>query len=228
MEAQLLIDRELDPNPCLPALVWAEGISMATCNTPLPPFVSGVVQKTREKGAALWPDDMKTRVRKMLKNGKYRASGRGKPASEFLLGAALKGSFPSINCPVDVNNAISLESGLPGSIFDVDRSGIQLLLRHGKKGENYIFNPSGQTIDLEDLLLVCRKDGKLWQPCGNPVKDSMSTKTGDGTRNVIAVIYAPAAMEVSELEFWAGRYAGLLAEHCRAASTGFSVISPGG
>jgi len=160
----------------------------------------------------------------MLRYGKYRPSGRGKPASEFLLRAAVQGEFPLVNCPVDVNNAISLDSGLPGSIFDADIAGRRLLLRRGLPGEKYVFNRSGQEIDLEDLLLVCRMTESGWSPCGNPVKDAMVTKITEATRDVIAVLYAPADEPEDELAGWAARYAELLAEQCGAQNTGYQVI----
>ena len=69
----------------------------------------------------------------MLRHGAYKPSGRGKPASEFLLHAALRGEFPLVHGPVDANNAISLASGLPGSIFDADLTGPRLFLRHGSR-----------------------------------------------------------------------------------------------
>ena len=92
-----------------------------------------------------------------------------------------------MNGPVDVNNAVSLQWGYPASIFDAALSGWDLLLRRGMPGERYIFNPSGQAIELEDLLCVCRKVDGAWVPCGNPVKDSMATKTSPATTQVVAV-----------------------------------------
>ncbi len=164
----------------------------------------------------------------MLRFGKYRPSGRGKPASEFLLRAARDDRFPVINAPVDVNNAISLASGFPGSLFDADLTGPGLHLRHGRAGEAYVFNASGQTIDLEDLLLVCRKIESGWEPCGNPVKDSMATKIGEETRDVLAVLYVPADEPLASAERWADRYAGLLKDHCRAQRVGFVVVTKSG
>jgi len=143
------------------------------------------------------PLEVRQRVRKMLRHGKYKPAGRSKPASEFLLRAALSESFPLINEPVDVNNAVSLESGFPGSIFDADISGRHLLIRRGLPNEQYVFNPSGQTIDLQDLLLVSRKTETGWEPCGNPVKDAMITKISADTVNVVAVLYAPIDEPIS-------------------------------
>lgn len=210
--------------PVLPALIWAEGITTPRPTGTPPVFLAEILAEVEDAGEGFIPVEMRRRVRGMLRHGRYKPSGRGKPASEFLLQAALNGSFPLVNGPVDVNNAISLASGLPGSIFDADLSGAHLLLRRGWHEESYRFNPTGQTIDLEDLLLVCRRAGEVWEPCGNPVKDAMVTKIHCGTRRVAAVLYAPADEPVSSLEGWAARYAEFLTTHCKAATAGYKVV----
>ncbi|MCX6095069.1 MAG: phenylalanine--tRNA ligase beta subunit-related protein [Candidatus Bipolaricaulota bacterium] len=216
------LDPGLSPPPVLPGLVWAEGVRVLPSASP-PPFLADILARVREAGEGFVPQAVRDEVRAMLRFGRYKPSGRGKPASEFLLRAALGGEFPLVNGPVDVNNAVSLESGLPGSIFDADLSGRDLQLRRGEPGESYVFNPSGQAIDLEDLLVVCRRVGDVWQPCGNPVKDSMATKIHAGTTNVVAVLYAPASESASALGRWCERYAELLSSHCGAKRAGFRV-----
>ena len=219
----LQIDRSLTPSPVLPALIYAEGIAPPEQTKDAPSFLAEAITRARATGEGFIPAEIRTRVRRMLKHGKYRASGRGRPASEFLLRAALTGEFPLINGPVDVNNAISLISGLPGSIFDADISGRELLLRWGLPRESYVFNRSGQTIDLEDLLVVCRSTGGGWEPCGNPVKDAMTTKVTEETRNVIAVLYAPVDEPVERLASFAARYAELLRTHCGGERAGYQI-----
>jgi len=215
----------LTPSPAAVALIWAEGIAPPVPTEEVPPFLAALLDEAERAGRAYVPDEVRASVRQMLRFGKYRASGRGKPASEFLLRAAIDGSFPLVNGPVDVNNAVSLHSGLPGSLFDAALSGRSLLLRRGRPGESYVFNRSGQTIDLEDLLLVCRRTGAGWEPCGNPVKDSMATKIRAETRDVVAVLYAPTDEPRDRLETWAARYADLLASHCEAEETGFCIAT---
>jgi len=223
-EYRLELDPSLSPCPTLPAIVWAEGIEAPSPTEVVPPFISEPVARSQEVGDAFLSQEMRQRVRQIFRHGKYKPSGRGKPASEFLLRVAIGGSFPLVNGPVDVNNAISLESGLPGSIFDAELSGTRLLLRHGLPGEEYVFNPSGQTIDLEDLLVVCRKTADGWEPCGNAVKDSMATKIHAETRNVIAVLYAPIDEPPDVVRDWATRYAELLSSHCGADCVGYHVV----
>jgi len=222
----LEIDESVDPCPAMFALIWAEGILPPTAPTHPPTFLNLLLKATVDVGEEAVPSSVRQRVRKILRHGKYKPSGRSKPASEFLLRAALSESFPLVNGPVDVNNAISLESGFPGSIFDVALSGKRLLIRRGLPEEAYVFNPSGQTIDLEDLLLVCRKTQDGWEACGNPVKDAMTTKISAITTDVVAVLYVPVDEPAASVEALAQRYATLLADHCGAANSGYHVITP--
>ena len=223
---QLEIDDSLSPCPAIFGLIWAEGIRPPTTPSAAPEFLRSLLSAAAKEGEEYVPLIVRQRVRKILRHGKYKPSGRGKPASEFLLRAALSETFPLVNGPVDVNNAISLESGFPGSIFDTNLSGRHLLIRRGLPDEEYVFNPSGQMIDLQDLLLVCRKTDAGWEACGNPVKDAMVTKISADTENVIAVLVMPLDEPRSSIERWLQRYANLLTDHCGAISSGFQVIAP--
>ena len=224
----LEIDAALVPCPATFGLIWAEGIRPTTTPAEPPAFLEPLLSAALDVGEEYVPLEVRQRVRKILRYGKYKPSGRSKPASEFLLRAALSESFPLVNGPVDVNNAISLESGFPGSIFDAVLSGRQLLIRRGFPDEKYVFNPSGQTIDLQDLLLVCRRTDNGWEACGNPVKDAMTTKISADTVSVIAVLYAPVDEPISSVEDWSRRYAATLAEHCGASESGYEGIVPDG
>jgi DNA/RNA-binding domain of Phe-tRNA-synthetase-like protein len=220
----LVMDPSFTPASVRPALVW--GLDMGVDVAPTaeaPAFLSGLLARVRSAGEAFLPPERKAAVRAMLRHGKYKPAGRSKPSSEYLLAAALESAFPLINGPVDVNNAVSLEWGYPASIFDAALCGESLLLRRGMPGESYIFNPSGQSIDLEDLVCICRSAGSLWKPCGNPVRDAMETKVREGARSVAAVIYAPRTEPPAGLEAAAARFAALLASHCGAAAAGWSI-----
>ena len=139
-------------------------------------------------------DSVRLAARDMLRLGRYKPTGRGKPASEYLLRAAGEDSFPRISAPVDVCNLISLKHLVPASVWDLDLSGTELRARRGRSGERYVFNASGQEIELEDLILMARDPGD--EPMVNPVKDSHATKTHTGTTNAAAVVYFPAAIEL--------------------------------
>ncbi len=219
----LCYDHSLKPRSVRAALVWGIGLADCTKTTSMPAYLSKLLESVQAEGESFLSPERKAAVRKMLRFGRYKPSGRSKPSSEYLLSAALHGDFPLVNGPVDVNNAISLQWGYPASIFDVELSGAVLLLRRGRAGESYIFNPAGQNIDLQDLLCVCRAEGNFWFPCGNPVKDAMATKVCESTRSVVAVIYAPAGDQGSDLETAAERFADLLRSECHAENSDWSV-----
>lgn len=147
------------------------------------------------------PDRMarKSALRNLLRFGKYKPTGRAKPASEYLLGAASEGRFPSINFLADLNNLISLETLFPISVLDLELVGVDCLgIRRGRPGEFYIFNGSGQVLELEDLLLAARMPGD--DPCATPVKDRHTTKTGPETHRALALLYAPEALREEAAE----------------------------
>jgi DNA/RNA-binding domain of Phe-tRNA-synthetase-like protein len=213
----------LNPRNVRVAFVW--GLSLPDCaeTATVPDFLFDILERVRASGEDHVSPARKQAVRGILRYGKFKPSGRSKPSSEYLLRAALEGNFPLVNGPVDVNNAISLEWGYPASIFDLDLCGTSLLLRRGTKGESYVFNSSGQTIDLEDLLCVCRMDRHVWIPCGNPAKDAMSTKITELTCNVVGVIYAPSSEQGEDLEKAAKRFFMLLRSDCKAVECGWAI-----
>ncbi|GMQ82513.1 MAG: hypothetical protein BMS9Abin05_1967 [Rhodothermia bacterium] len=149
--------------------------------------------QSRREGLSETEDSWRQSVRDILRNGTYKPTGRGKPASEYLIRASAEEKFPRINAPVDVCNYISLFSLLPVSVWDLNRAGSSdYTVRLGFEGEDYEFNAVGQRIDLNDLVVGCavsndRPDGL---PVVNPVKDSLATKTSDRTQRVGAIIYA--------------------------------------
>lgn len=135
-------------------------------------------------------EDAKKMVRSILRYGKYKPSGRGKPASEYLLESAREGSFPSINNAVDALNFVSLGSRLPISLIDTGKAGtVSFRLRRGGEGESFVFNRSGQVLQLQDLLLISALPSD--EPLATPVKDCQKTKVDEGTTEALAVIYSP-------------------------------------
>jgi len=226
----LALDPSLAASPGGPsalrvALVWALGLPACPATSESSDYLSGLLGRVKAAGEAFIPPERKAAVRAMLRHGKYKPAGRAKPSSEYLLAAALEGDFPLVNGPVDANNAVSLEWGYPASVFDAAKVGRELLVRRGVPGESYVFNRSGQTIDLEDLLVVCRRSPSGgWEPCGNPVKDAMATKVFEDARGAVAVVYAPASEPAEDLEACASRFRELLVSDCGAAEAGYCII----
>ena len=133
-------------------------------------------------------------VRQMLRNGKFKASGRSKPAQEYLLRCATTdGTLPAINGPVDLLNAVSLSCNLPISLLSVGKCSDNLLIDYGKAGEQFIFNTVGHAIDLTDLITVFDRSVDSMRPVGTPIKDSMAGKIEPTDRHLIAIIYTPTS-----------------------------------
>jgi len=168
-----------------------------------------IVDALRIEAAAPLARDEETRaaVRDMLRHGGYKPTGRGKPSSEYLVRAASEGALGSINAAVDSCNAVSLHSGFPISVVDLDRALGPFHIATAPEGASYVFNASGQEIDLGGLVCLYDADG----PCANAVRDSQRTKTSADTRSTLSVIWGCAGSEerLTETERW---YRGLLAE----------------
>lgn len=146
-------------------------------------------------------------VRDMLRHGGYKPTGRGKPASEYLVRAASQGALGSINQAVDVCNAVSLHSGLPISVVDIDRARAPFRIGIAPADASYVFNASGQEIDLSGLLCLFDADGA----CGNAVRDAQRTKTHPATIATLTVIWGCAGFEerLRDVDRW---YRALLDE----------------
>jgi DNA/RNA-binding domain of Phe-tRNA-synthetase-like protein len=135
-------------------------------------------------------DAVREHVRKLLRHGGYKPTGRGKPASEYLLRAVGEGALGSINAAVDACNVASLHSGLPISVVDLDRAKAPFRIGIAPEGSSYVFNQGGQTIDLGGLLCLFDAEG----PCANAVKDAQRTKTTPETTRVMAVVWGTNAL----------------------------------
>jgi DNA/RNA-binding domain of Phe-tRNA-synthetase-like protein len=139
-------------------------------------------------------------VRTLLRHGGFKPAGRSKPASEYLIKAVDEGKLSSINLSVDACNIVSLHSGLPISVVDLDRARPPFRVGLAWQGANYIFNASGQTIDLTGLLCLFDEEG----PCANAVKDAQRTKTSPETHRTLSLIWGSTALpgRAAQAEAW--------------------------
>lgn len=135
-------------------------------------------------------DEVRASVRALLRHGGYKPTGRGKPSSEYLLRAVGEGALASINPAVDACNAVSLHSGLPISVVDLDRARGPFRIAVAPAETTYVFNASGQTIDVEGLLCLFDAEGA----CANAVKDAQRTKTTPATTRTLSVIWGCNAL----------------------------------
>ncbi|MEW5743624.1 MAG: phenylalanine--tRNA ligase beta subunit-related protein [Myxococcota bacterium] len=135
-------------------------------------------------------EEVRTAVRDLLRHGGYKPTGRGKPASEYLIRAVGEGALSSINAAVDACNVASLHSGLPISVVDLELTKPPFKVGLAAEGAAYVFNAGGQTIDVGGLLCLFDADG----PCANAVKDSQRTKTTPRTTRTLSVVWGTSAL----------------------------------
>ena len=154
-----------------------------------PPELQALLR--RDASAPLQSDDsVRDAVRQLLRQGGFKPAGRSKPASEYLIRAAGEKKLASINGAVDACNVVSLHSGLPISAVDLDKVREPLHVAIAPAGASYIFNASGQEIDLGGLLCLFDAEG----PCANAVKDAQRTKTGPETRRTLSLVWGMIAL----------------------------------
>ena len=178
-----------DPHPLLEAVAFVTLLERPLGDIPATP---GLVALLGAAAPSPFTADEAVRnaVRDLLRHGGYKPAGRGKPASEYLVRAASEGGLRSINAAVDACNVVSLHSGLPISLIDLDLAGPPLRIGIAPPGTAYVFNASGQTIDVEGLVCLFDAAG----PCANPVKDSQRTKTHAGTLRTLSVVWGTTAL----------------------------------
>lgn len=177
------------PHPLLDAQGFVSQFPKPLADSPSPDSLLALLKL--DAPAPLVADDaVRAAVRDLLRHGGYKPTGRGKPASEYLLRAAGDGSLSGINLAVDACNAVSLHSGLPISVVDLDRAQAPLSIFVAAPGASYVFNASGQTIDLEGLIVLADAQG----PCANAVKDAQRTKTQATTTQTLSIVWGTRAL----------------------------------
>jgi DNA/RNA-binding domain of Phe-tRNA-synthetase-like protein len=210
----------IDPHPLLDLRAFAAAFPRPLGELSSPQALRGLL--AADAPAPLHSDDAaREAVRALLRHGGFKPTGRSKPASEYLLRAVGDGTLCPINLAVDACNAVSLHSGLPVSVVDLDRACGPLRVGVATAGSSYVFNASGQTIDLGGLLCLFDADG----PCANAVKDAQRTKTGPGTRRTLCLIWGTTTLpgRAARAEAW---YRSLL-EAAGVATEPFPPAGPG-
>jgi DNA/RNA-binding domain of Phe-tRNA-synthetase-like protein len=197
----------IDPHSLLDLRAFSTEFPKPLGDTPTPLELFALLA---EDAAAPLHSDVQVRetVRTLLRHGGFKPTGRSKPASEYLLKAVRDKLLSTINLAVDVCNIVSFHSGLPISVVDLDRAREPLRVGIATTGMSYVFNASGQTIDLSGLLCLFDADG----PCANAVKDAQRTKTDATTRRTLSLIWGTTALpgRTAQAETW---YRELLETH---------------
>jgi DNA/RNA-binding domain of Phe-tRNA-synthetase-like protein len=157
----------------------------------------------------------------------YRSLGidptRVRPSSEALLRRVLKGQgLPRINTAVDVANLTSLESLLPVGLYDAARIEGDWEIRLGRPGEGYP-GIRKDHVRLDGRIAVCDRLG----PFGNPTADSGRTQVTAATRELLFLMFAPAAVHAERLARHVDEAAARFARHAGAARAEAAVLEAG-
>src|SRR5437588_7851497 len=179
----------VDPHPLLDLRAFTTSFPEPLAAMPSSPELTALL--ALEAPVPLKSDDtVREAVRDLLRHGGFKPTGRSKPASEYLIKAVAEGLLRPVNLAVDACNAASLHSGLPISVVDLDLARPPLRVGLAPPGSAYVFNASGQSIDLAGLLCLFDAEG----PCANAVKDAQRTKTHDLTRRTLSLIWGTTAL----------------------------------
>jgi DNA/RNA-binding domain of Phe-tRNA-synthetase-like protein len=179
----------VSPHPLLDVRAFTTVLPRPLGELPSPAELSA--RLSLEAPAPLRADDtVRAAVRDLLRHGGFKPTGRSKPASEYLVRAAADRALASINAAVDACNVASLHSGLPISVVDTDLARPPLHVAIPPPGTTYVFNPSGQVIDIGGLVSLHDADG----PCAGPVKDSQRTKTSPSTTRTLSIVWGTTAL----------------------------------
>lgn len=177
----------IDPHPLLDLRAFVTRFASPLEEIPSPEWLRALLSLTAAEVPLHADDAVRAAVRDLLRHGGFKPTGRSKPASEYLVRAASEGTLSSINLAVDACNAVSLHSGLPISVVDLDRTQPPLRVGIAPEGARYVFNASGQVIDVGGLLCLFDAEG----PCANAVKDAQRTKTHAGTTRTLSLVWGP-------------------------------------
>ena len=114
-----------------------------------------------------------------------RNPGRYRVSSEALLRRVRRGDeLYHVNSVVDVNNLISVESGLSVGSYDLDEVHGTVTLRKAEAGEGYQ-GIGKDFLDMENMLVLADQDGIF----GSSMSDSTRAMVTGKTRHVLVVIY---------------------------------------
>ena len=180
----------LEEHPLLDVACFAVSLEGPLSEHPSPDWLLALLSLEAEAPLER-SEEVRAATRDLLRHGGYKPTGRGKPASEYLVRAVGEGKLGSINLVVDACNVASLHSGVPISIVDTELADLPLRIGIASEGTRYVFNAGGQEIDASGLLCLCDAEG----PCANAVKDAQRTKTHDGTTSALVVVWGSVAHE---------------------------------
>ena len=114
-----------------------------------------------------------------------RNPGRYRVSSEALIRRIRRGDeLYHINSVVDVNNLISVKSGLSVGSYDLGNVHGPIILRKAEQGEGYT-GIGKDFIDMENMLVLADGDGIF----GSSMSDSTRAMVTENAKDVLVVIY---------------------------------------
>jgi DNA/RNA-binding domain of Phe-tRNA-synthetase-like protein len=119
----------------------------------------------------------------------YRAFGRDpgryRVSSEALLRRVRRGDeLYHVNSVVDVNNLVSVRTGMSAGSYDLAEIHGAVTLRKAGKGEGYQ-GIGKDFLDLENMLILADSEG----PFGSSTSDSRRAMVTEKTRDILVVLY---------------------------------------
>ena len=119
----------------------------------------------------------------------YRAFGRDpgryRVSSEALLRRVRRGDeLYHVNSVVDVNNLVSVRTGMSAGSYDLAEIHGAVTLRKAGKGESYQ-GIGKDFLDLENMLILADSEG----PFGSSTSDSRRAMVTEKTRDILVVLY---------------------------------------
>ena len=151
-----------------------------------------------------WSEIPGVRGSRLMYKAFGRNPGRYRVSSEALM-RRVRRSDPlyRINSVVDVNNLISVRSGLSVGSYDLDKVQGDIVMRRGAAGETYP-GIGKDAIDLENLLVLTDDLGAF----GSSMSDSTRSMVTLETRDVLVVLHCfeddmdlPALLEEARVAF---------------------------
>jgi DNA/RNA-binding domain of Phe-tRNA-synthetase-like protein len=204
-------------------IVEAANVHVRSCDAPLATEIGDVCTHLRSLCSvdSLPHAEQIREVRKM-----FRAWGgdpsRYRPSSEALIRRVLKGeAFPRVSNIVDIANLCAIEMGWPYGCYDYGKLSGPIEIRRGKANEQY--DGIGRPLfRLEDRPVFADAHG----PFGSPVSDSRRTMVTGSTRELFAIICAPASSCDSVLEEAISRLVKRLVLWCGANGVQTRIVGP--
>ena len=132
-----------------------------------------------------WNDIPGVRGSRVVYKAFGRNPGRYRVSSEALLRRVRRGDdLYHINSVVDVNNLVSIESGLSVGSYDLAHTQGTITLRKAENGEGYT-GIGKDFLDMENMLVLADEGGIF----GSSMSDSTRAMVTEQTKDVLVVIY---------------------------------------